>query len=328
MMIRKTFAAGDKKRDAGLTTPEGIQRYDNILYSDDPKWNLLDVYRPKTVRDGCIENVSGTDHTGSEMTMNTDDAATVKNNSEDIESGVPPMPEKLPVIVIVHGGGWVYGTKEVYQFYGMSLAQRGFAVVNSNYRLAPEHKFPAGMTDTNKVFQWVMDHAEEYGFDTARIFAVGDSAGGQMLSIYAAICTNPDYAAIYPFSIPSGMKLRGIALNCGVYEIPKESKSMDAHLMKDLLGKNFDKAVLEKLSPLNYITENYPPSFVMTAEGDQLVGDKPENLLQALETHRIHYVYRHYGDEEHKIGHVFHCNIRLPEATLCNDDECSWFLSL
>ena len=48
---------------------------------------------------------------------------------------------KLPVIVNVHGGGWVYGTKEVYQFYCMSLAQRGFAVVNFNYRLAPARKF-------------------------------------------------------------------------------------------------------------------------------------------------------------------------------------------
>lgn len=58
----------------------------------------------------------------------------------------------LPVIVSVHGGGWVYGDKELYQYYCMSIAQRGFAVVNFTYRLAPEYQFPAPMEDTNSVF--------------------------------------------------------------------------------------------------------------------------------------------------------------------------------
>lgn len=50
---------------------------------------------------------------------------------------------KLPVIIDVHGGGWVYGDKEVYQYYCMALARRGFAVVNFTYRLAPEFIFPS-----------------------------------------------------------------------------------------------------------------------------------------------------------------------------------------
>ena len=61
---------------------------------------------------------------------------------------------KLPVIVSVHGGGWVYGDKERYQYYCMSLAQHGFAVVNYTYRLAPKFKFPASLEDTNLVFRW------------------------------------------------------------------------------------------------------------------------------------------------------------------------------
>ena len=56
---------------------------------------------------------------------------------------------KLPVIVSVHGGGWVYGDKERYQFYCMDLAERGFAVVNFSYRLAPEYKF-SGITGRYK----------------------------------------------------------------------------------------------------------------------------------------------------------------------------------
>ena len=65
----------------------------------------------------------------------------------------------LPTIVSVHGGAWVYGDKERYQYYCMSLAQRGFAVVNFTYRLAPEFQFPASLEDTNLVFTWEIGRA-------------------------------------------------------------------------------------------------------------------------------------------------------------------------
>ena len=103
--VRRTFGESDTKRDAGLTTPHDVERFDDIVYGDDPKWQILDVYRPR--------EASG---------------------------------KRLPVIVSIHGGGWVYGNKEVYQFYCMSLAQHGFAVVNHTYRLAPEFKFPASIS--------------------------------------------------------------------------------------------------------------------------------------------------------------------------------------
>ena len=127
-VVRRTFKASDDKRDKGLKTPEDIERFDDIVYGENEKWNLLDVYRPKK------------------------------------ETG-----KKLPVIVSVHGGGWVYGTKETYQFYCMNLAERGFAVVNFSYRLAPEYKFPAPLEDTNKVISWILDHKKEYQFDTEHI---------------------------------------------------------------------------------------------------------------------------------------------------------------
>ena len=82
----------------------------------------------------------------------------------DVYRPIGDKEKKLPVIVSVHGGGWVYGDKKRYQYYTMGLAQRGFAVVNFTYRLAPEFKFPAPLEDTNLVMQWVMDHAKEYGF--------------------------------------------------------------------------------------------------------------------------------------------------------------------
>ena len=58
---------------------------------------------------------------------------------------------KLPVIIDVHGGGWVYGDKNLYSHYCMDLSRRGFAVVNFNYRLAPRHRFPAGTERPSRI---------------------------------------------------------------------------------------------------------------------------------------------------------------------------------
>ena len=107
-------------------------------------------------------------------------------------------------IISIHGGGWVYGSKEQYQFYGMRLAQRGFTFVNFNYRLAPEYKYPTALEDINQVFLFIRDHAEEYAIDTNNIFVVGDSAGAQLATQYLIICTNPEYAKHFTFS-PSGI---------------------------------------------------------------------------------------------------------------------------
>ena len=284
-MLNKMFTLGDRKRDEGLTTPQDVERRDNINYGPNKEWNLLDVYYPKK-REG-----------------------------------------KLPVIVSIHGGGWVYGNKEVYQFYCMNLAQRGFAVVNFTYRLAPMFKFPAPLEDTNNVIQWILDHAEEYEFDTNYIYLVGDSAGAHMSSLYTCICTNSEYATQYPFKVPKGFVPNAVALNCGVYNVPvsvQENKMNFKQLMIDFLGKNDFENKLLKISPQDYITKNFPPTYLMTSVADFLVKQAPFMEVRLKEL-GIPYEYKIYGDENNKLMHVFHCNIKDKNATECNDAECAFF---
>lgn len=232
----------------------------------------------------------------------------------------------LPVIVSVHGGGWVYGSKEVYQFYCMSLAQRGFAVVNFSYRLAPKHKFPAPLEDTNAVFHWVLDHAGGYGFDTDHIFAVGDSAGANLLGLYSAVCTNPAYAARYAFRPPEGFAPKAIALNCGQYRVePKIFPTDLIHLLiRDFLPKRGSPDELECIDVTAHITSGFPPVFLMTANGDFLREQAPL-LSRSLEANGVPVVYRCYGDSRNQLGHVFHCDIKSQAAKLCNDEQCAFF---
>lgn len=233
--------------------------------------------------------------------------------------------EKLPAIVNVHGGGWVYGSKEMYQFYCMSLAEQGFVVVNFNYRLAPKFKFPAPILDTDQVFHWLMAHADEYGIDTDRVYAVGDSAGAQILGTYAAICTNPEYAKLYGVKVPEKLRIKAIALNCGVYNMKSRDKSdAIALLLREYFPKKGNRKELEMADFRGYITKDFPAVYAMTAAGDFLK-DETAILIKDLQEKSVPYQYQLYGDDTNPLGHVFHCDIRNADAIKCNMDECAFF---
>ena len=307
--IRRDFAAGDKIRDEKYTTPDDVVRYDDISYGEDEKYNLLDVYRPK-----YSFHAVGDSGNGSGI-------------------GSKPCTGKLPVIAIIHGGAWVYGDKEVYQYYGMSLAQRGFAVVNFSYRLAPESKFPAQLEDISTVFGWIADNSEKYGLDTDNVFAVGDSAGAHLLGLFANMYTNPEYkkalCSKYPgarLNIPTGIRLGAVALNCGKYDLSKDSE-MDKDtplLMADFLADKGSKEELDLTCVTRWVTDDFPPVFMMTCPGDFLKYQAPF-MEERLREKSVPFVYRFYGDRSEPLHHVFHCNAGLESAKICNDDECEFF---
>ena len=276
--LRREFAASDAIRDAGLTTPPDIQRYDDIAYGEHPL-QRLDVYRPRQA-------------TG-----------------------------PLPVIVSVHGGGWVYGDKELYQYYTMSLAQRGFAVVNFSYRLAPESRYPAQMEDVAAVFDWARAHAGEYGMDMDNLFAVGDSAGAHLLGLYCAACTNPDYARRYSFAF--GPAPKAISLACGVYTIAQDVEQ-DMKLMEDLLPGGPTPGNLEWVDVRRWITPSFPETFLFTCTGDFLQ-EQADAMQVTLRRQQVPHILRFYGDAAHTLGHVFHCDMRSEAGRRCNDEQCAFF---
>ena len=274
----------DAKRNEGLVTPEGIRRFDDILYGEDETRNVLDVYCPK--------NCDG----------------------------------RVPVIINVHGGGWVYGDKNIMQFYCMSLAEKGFAVVNFSYRLAPKYKHPTPLEDTNKIFYWVLENADIYGFDVNNIFAVGDSVGANILGLYCCLCTNPAYAGKMSIKPPKDFVPRAIALNSGLYRLVRGEE-----LLLDSLAEAYfpdggtDKEYAE-IDLAEYVTADFPPSFVMTALGDFL-SPQAKPFYDRLKSLGVMTEYHCYGDSKNELKHVFHIDIKLSEAQVCNDDECAFFLN-
>lgn len=237
--------------------------------------------------------------------------------------------KKLPVILNVHGGGWVYGTTVTYQYYCMSLAQQGFAVVSYNYHLAPKYKFPTYLLETNAVAHWIYKNADKYGLDTNNMFGVGDSAGGQMLGLYAAICAEPEISKKFGIEPPEGMKFNAVGLNCGAYDVNLLDRKNGLNiLIHDTIQDKDYKKWQPYMSVLEHVTPNFPPAYVMTATADFLKDEAPK-LTAKLEEYKIPYVYKMYGMENGKktenLMHVFHCNIALPAARQCNKDECDFF---
>src|SRR5574344_1009292 len=244
---------------------------------------------------------------------------------------------KLPVIINIHGGFYVYGNREVYHYYGMNLAKSSFIFVNANYHLAPEYKFPTQLQEINEIFNWIEKHADEYHMDLNNVFVIGDSAGAQMASQYMAILTDPSYAKVFendiPISeLPEKISVRAIALNCGLYSLkeleykPKSGEDLmhPEAVKKDYLGEKFDIND-ERLNVLAHIREQYPATYIATAYYDFLnILAKP--FYDLLVSKKIKAVYKVYGTEgQEYMLHDFQCNMNLKEAFECNNDEIDFF---
>jgi acetyl esterase len=117
--------------------------------------------------------------------------------------------EPLPVTVWLHGGGFVVGSLDSYDAVCRQLAKRaGCLVVAVDYRLAPEHRFPAAVEDCFAALRWVAENAAELGGDPARIAIAGDSAGGNLAAVSTILARDAGLAQpifqllIYPCTAP------------------------------------------------------------------------------------------------------------------------------
>jgi acetyl esterase len=100
----------------------------------------------------------------------------------------PRVDAVLPALVFFHGGGWVIGDVETHDTACRHLAVRGdCAVVSVDYRLAPEHKFPAAVDDCLAATRWVVDNAAGLDIDPARLAVGGDSAGGNLAAVVSLL---------------------------------------------------------------------------------------------------------------------------------------------
>lgn len=231
----------DDKRIATLTPASGVKEINDIFYLDDGhNYHQLDVYYP-------------------EGTADTD---------------------KLPVLIDIHGGGWMYGDKELNKYYCLELATKGYVVFNMSYRLYPEANVQMQLYDISHCLIWISQNLDRFPCDTDNIYLTGDSAGGMLAAFTSMLSESEKMREI--FDTPDfSLRFNAVGLTSPVPRMDGEFP-MNYYTRK-MLGKNYKNEKwasyvnLEDLLSLGKM----PPTFMLTSSGDFLAR-KETRLAAAL----------------------------------------------
>jgi len=226
------------------------------------------------------------------------------------------------------GGGFVEGDKDEYRYYCMNLVRNRYAVINFSYRLAPEYPFPACVSDLEKVMHWADKHSAEYGLDTAHVFALGDSAGGHILALYAALITGPNDDGLY-INHPKNVSLRALGLNSAELQIPEVKKLSTAqrHMFSDLMGQELSEQLLDKVRLEHRITKDFPAVYMIAGNKDPMCARIPA-FCRLLSEKGVEHRCKIYGTEESPLGHVFFLDIRKKISEEATNDELNYFMEM
>ena len=198
----------------------------------------------------------------------------------------PRAEEGLGLLVYLHGGGWVIGDLESHDNVCRALADRsGHAVLSIDYRLAPEHPFPAGLGDSINATRWAHAHAAELGCDPARLAIGGDSAGANLAAVVSQLAPVPlrYQLLVYPVT-DARCGTASYTENGDGYFLTAASMSwFIGHYLSGGAGSPDDPRVSPLLGD-DAALRNSPPTLVITAEFDPLrdEGDQYAARLASL----------------------------------------------
>jgi acetyl esterase len=206
-----------------------------------------------------------------------------------------PADGRRPGLVYFHGGGFVIGNLDMSDRTCRALANAsGCVVVSVDYRLAPEHRFPAAVADALAVTSYVASHGEEFGID-ARMLAVGGESAGGNLAAVTALRGREAGAPRLSFQL----------LVCPLVDFDDDSPSMqefgDAHFLTREALEYFAGHYLASTadrghphaSPLRADVAGLPPAFVITAECDPL-RDQGEAYVERLQAAGVRVSHKRY----------------------------------
>ncbi len=183
-----------------------------------------------------------------------------------------------PVLVYIHGGGWVIGDKREQGIPMMhELVRRGWVCVAINYRLSPRATWPAHIVDCKRAVAWVRENIDEHGGDPGFIAVSGGSAGGHLSALLALTPNEPEWQ---PGFEDADTSVDACLPLYGVYDVTGDPDASGAYgpglldllerrVMKTTIADN--RAVFERASPDRRITATAPPMFVLHGTNDTLV---------------------------------------------------------
>lgn len=212
----------------------------------------------------------------------------------------------FPAVLLVHGGSWQRGDRRRMARIGERLAQRGYVGVSIDYRLAPEHRFPAQLHDCQAALRWMRANAERLRLDPLRIAGYGYSAGGHLVALLATVGDDDGLGEIAPAPDPV-VRLRAAVLGGAPVALDRLPANF---AVERLLGASLAERpeLYARASPLTFVTPDDPPFFLYHGSTDWIVDvSQPRLLRDALERAGVPSTYY-----ETPGGHI---------ATFVEDDE-------
>lgn len=222
-----------------------------------------------------------------------------------------------PVIVWIHGGGWISGDKEHARGYFKRLADAGYNVVSVQYQFAPEAIYPTQLHQINQAIAYIQSHATKYHLNAQQIFLAGDSAGANMASHYASFVSNPAYAQSQDFQpVLERQDLKGMILHCGIYDLsdfvqtaPEEIKLLEWGIVNLVQAYTGDRlqytAFLASISPRQHLNSNYPPVFISGGNKDFLTQSQSIPFVQSLKQLNVPVTEVFYPDSKEFLVHEY-----------------------
>jgi acetyl esterase len=232
-----------------------------------------------------------------------------------------------PALVFFHGGGWVIGDLETHDVACRKLADEGeLIVISVDYRLAPEHKFPAAVDDAIAATRWVSANAVKLGIDAARVSVGGDSAGGNLAAVVAIAARDGNGPAI------AGQVLIYPAVDLTMTH-PSHSEPETSLLLTHSVIRWFCDHYLNgaadvhdwRASPVRAPTlTGLPPAYVLTAGADPL-RDEGDEYAARLKQAGVSVTYKHFPGQFHGF---FTMGKLLQQANVAASDIGVWLKAL
>ncbi len=222
---------------------------------------------------------------------------------------VPKGSGPFPVVVYLHGGGWVAGNPRTHRKLAMQFAERGYLAINLDYRLAPENPFPAPLDDCIYAIKWAGRNAARWNGDPSRTAVGGDSAGGNLSAAALTALASENY---------DGPKPRAALLIYGVFDFPavlaRARGDRSAEMMARAYLDGAYPAMLRdpRVSPLAAVRPAaLPPSFIICGGADPLLPDS-KAMSEALGGADI-------AHELHVLGEMPHGFLQMGMLSGCAD---------
>lgn len=260
---------------------------------------------------------------GAQVTTNLRYSDTHPNSYLDVYLADEGSPASRPTVVVVHGGGFIAGSKSdgdpntktdaAYWALGHGpLLDAGYNVVCLDYALAPQVPYPTPVHQLGQAITYLGEHADELGLDLGRVILSGGSAGGHIAAQYALAQTNPDYAArlgIAPTLIPA--QLTAILLDSAPFDPDRVARTQQPSRLNNLLFglslRNYLGASPEvhaEATITDHATDAFPPAFI--ADGNTgTFPDQARDFADTLATLGVRHELVLYPRSEATLGHGF-----------------------